>query len=65
MIVHYLVIWMIGSNMTTRKETAIDIELDAYDTPANERYDLIKEAISMSAYGVPVSNITIINICRL
>jgi hypothetical protein len=62
--VHYLVIWMVGNDMNTRKETPMDLELADYETDALDRYNTVKEILS-DDYHVPRLSITIINICRL
>lgn len=65
MILHYLVIWMIGADHSTRKETPIDLEIDNRDQDtADQRITAVKVALS-DEYLVRLHDISIINICRL
>lgn len=65
MIVHYLVIWMQGQNMHTRKETPMDLELETIDEETAEmRYLIVKNRLANGS-NISANTITIINICRL
>lgn len=63
--VHYLVIWTVGRDMSTRRETPIDLLVDARDKEkASWRYQQIKGAVS-NGFNVKPEHINIVNICRL
>lgn len=66
MILHYLVIWQEGKDHQTRRETAMDLEIeDSRDTESAEiRYNAIKEHMA-DTHNLHLSHVTIINVCRL